>query len=248
MTQKANFRHFRQTRLIKTPTQSRTRKTREAPKSIDKLIRLANLPQEKLRPLVPPDIEFPPPPPGDWPKDFSFRVWAGQQDRATLHDWLDQRLKNLPQQFREYVIGSAQGATIFWFFGAVGRYEFVKDVQSKLGTIVRAVREAEATGRLPISLYLETHDAAFIDESWILRRQRDDFDTAFFGSDQRVDARLIRRCEICDLFFFARRTDSKVCDPRSKCAATLAKRNERANRKYRKELATKKRAKTARKH
>lgn len=74
-------------------------------------------------------------------------------------------------------------------------------MQSKLGRIVRAVREAEATGRLPISLYLETHDAAFIDESWVLRRQRDDFDTAFFGSDQRVDARLIRQCEICSLFF-----------------------------------------------
>jgi len=119
-------------------------------------------------------------------------------------------------------------------------------VQRKLRTIVLAVREAETTRRLPISLYLETHDAAFIDESWILRKQRDEFDTAVFGSDQQMDARMIRQCEICSLFFFARRMDSKVCDPMSKCAATLAKRKERANRKHRAQLASQKRAKAAR--
>ncbi len=164
----------------------------------------------------------------------------------TLQLWLEQRLGDLPKQFQQYVTGNQQGATLLWFFSAVGRYEFVRDVQRKLRTIIRAVREAETTGRLPISLYLETHDAAFIDELWILRKQRDEFDAAFFGSDQKIDARMIRQCEICELFFFARRVDSKVCDPKGKCAATLAKRKERANRKHRAQLASKKRAKKAR--
>jgi hypothetical protein len=243
--------HFNQAKRIKTPTRElatrRPRRSRQAPERLDQLIQLANLPGIKLRRLVPIDAEFPPPPPGDWPNDFSFRAWAGQQDHATLQGWLDQRLTNLPKQFREYVTGNQQGATLLWFFSAVDRYEFVRDVQKKLRTIVRAVREAETTGRLPVSLYLETRDAAFIDESWILRKQRDEFDAAFFGSDQKTDARMIRQCEICDLFFFARRMDSKVCDPKGKCAATLAKRKERANAKVRAQLTAKtKRAKTAR--
>jgi hypothetical protein len=252
MAKSGKFKHFKHAGTLKTPTHKlaihKPRQSRQAPQAIERLIQFANLPGTYLRPLVPVDTEFPPPPPGDWPRDFSFRVWAGRQDRATLQHWLNQRLKNLPKQFQEYVTGNGQGSTLLWFFSAVGRYEFVRDVQKKLRTIIRAVREAETTRRLPVSLYLETHDAAFIDESWILRKQRDEFDAAFFGGDQKTDARMIRQCEICELFFFARRVDSKVCDPRGKCAATLAKRKERANAKVRAQLTAKtKRAKTARK-
>jgi hypothetical protein len=142
----------------------------------------------------------------------------------------------------------AGGSHLIWFFEAVNRYESVREAQGKLRAIIRVVREAENAGRLPISIYLETHNAAFIDESWILRKKSDEFDSAIFGSGQNIDARMIRQCEICNLFFFARRIDSKVCDPQSKCAVTLSKRRERANAKLRTQLATKKkRAKTARK-
>jgi hypothetical protein len=250
MAKIARNRHFEDARDLKTPTRElashKSRQSRQAPEALDRLIQLANLPGTELRPLIPIDTEFPPPPPGDWPKDFSFRAWAGQQDRATLQDWLDQRLTNLPNHFREYVNGNHHGSTVLWFFYAVGRYEFVRDVQRKLREIIRAVREAETTRRLPISIYVESHNSAFIDQEWILRKQSDEFDSAVFGSDQHIDARMIRQCEICSLFFFARRMDSKVCDPTSKCAATLAKRKERANRKHRAQLASKKRAKTAR--
>jgi hypothetical protein len=245
------FRHLKGKVLTKTPTREvsgrTTRQSKQPPQPLADLINLANLPGERLRPLVPLDTEFPPPPPGDWPEDFSFRVWAGQQDRATLWNWLTKRLQNLPKQFSDYVTEDGSGSHLIWFFGAVNRYESVRRVQSKLREIIRAVREAEATRRLPVSIYIESNNAAFINEEWILRKQSDEFDAAVFGSDQKTDARMIRQCEICDLFFFARRVDSKVCDPKGKCAATLAKRKERANAKVRAQLTAKtKRAKKAR--
>jgi len=63
------------------------------------------------------------------------------------------------------------------------------------------------------------------------------------------DLKDIRRCSVCRKFFFARRASSAVCEPDSPCAATYSKRQERANKKRREELAglKKKRAKTARK-
>jgi len=64
-----------------------------------------------------------------------------------------------------------------------------------------------------------------------------------------IDLADIRRCAVCNKFFFARRATSKVCDPESSCATTYDKRQERKNRKVREELAKrkKKRADPARK-
>ena len=254
MRKNEEVKHFKQYDSIKPPTRAasgpvrvRKRHSLQAPKHLGEIIQLANLPKERLRPLVELDKEFPPPPPGDWPEDFSFRAWAGKQDRATLRRWLEQRLERLPPEFRNYVCQDQGGGPVFWFLGAVGRYDYVRDTQRKLSQIIRAVREAEATGRLPTPICLETHSTAFIDESWILRKTTDEFEAALFGSNQAIDARKIRQCEVCSMFFFARRVDSKVCDPVGKCAVTLSKRRERANAKVRAELAAKKkRAKTAR--
>jgi hypothetical protein len=54
------------------------------------------------------------------------------------------------------------------------------------------------------------------------------------------DLRYIRRCAVCEKFFYARRITSMVCDPKSQCAGTYAKRNERANAKRRAESAPRK--------
>jgi ribosomal protein L37AE/L43A len=54
------------------------------------------------------------------------------------------------------------------------------------------------------------------------------------------DLRDIRRCAVCEKFFFARRFSSAVCDPDSTCASTYAKREERKNKKLREKLAKRK--------
>lgn len=53
---------------------------------------------------------------------------------------------------------------------------------------------------------------------------------------QGVDVRAIRECPICSKIFFARREDSVVCKPKSKCAKTYSKRVERKNARLRAEL------------
>src|SRR5688572_2123593 len=93
MAKSGKFQHLKHARTLKTPTRKlatrKTRQSRQAPEALERLIQFANLPGAYLRPLVLLDKDFPPPPPGDWPMDFSFRVWAGQQDRMTLQRWLE---------------------------------------------------------------------------------------------------------------------------------------------------------------
>jgi hypothetical protein len=62
----------------------------------------------------------------------------------------------------------------------------------------------------------------------------------FSEAIQGVDIYRIRRCAVCAKLFLARRIDSAVCDPNSKCAKTYSKRKERGNAKLRAELAAKK--------
>ncbi|MEP6742135.1 MAG: hypothetical protein ABJB61_06505 [bacterium] len=50
-----------------------------------------------------------------------------------------------------------------------------------------------------------------------------------------TNLRDIRRCAVCEKFFFVRRDTSAVCDPESPCAATYSKRQERKNKKLREE-------------
>jgi hypothetical protein len=250
MVKCAETEHFKEQGKLKTPTDTATpkpsaksRQSKRAPEPLAKIIRLVNLvPQERLPPLdlVPLHGNLPAPPQGDWPKDFAFRRWVVNSDRLTLRQWLDCRLEGLPKEFREYVTQDDGGPHFMWFFGALYRYDFVRESRRKLREIVRAVREAERTARLAMHLYLETHSKVFIDESWIIRKTDDEFDAAIFGDEKGIDARDIRRCEVCDRIFFARRVNSKVCDPNGKCEATLRKRNERANARRRAELKAKK--------
>ncbi|MBA2703121.1 MAG: hypothetical protein H0U60_04625 [Blastocatellia bacterium] len=64
-----------------------------------------------------------------------------------------------------------------------------------------------------------------IDKNYTANIRPDLFGKAIQG----VDVRNIRECPVCGKVFFARRKDSVVCDPISKCAKTHSKRAERKN-------------------
>lgn len=211
---------------------------RKPPLDLQQIINLVGLvPPGEI--LVPLEREFPSTLPGDWPRDFEFRRWAVENDEVTLRRWLNDKLRGLPEAFQSYVTQDRPGWYVFWFFEAIHRYNFVRNAREKLKQIIEATREAQKTNQLPFQLSLTSDSGAVIDSSWILRKEFDELDTALFG-EREIDARDIRECPICHQIFLARRVDSVVCDPESRCAKTYSKRRERENKKTREALKTKK--------
>ena len=171
----------------------------------------------------------------EWTDEQDFKAWIVKSERKALKLWLNDRLKGLPQEFREYVTRDDGRWHYFWFRNAIHRYNFVRESRQKLREIARAIAEAKASNKLPVYFVLNRSDSGpvYFDEQWILRRtSHDQFEQALFGEDGAEAARYIRRCQVCDRIFFETRTPrpgyQPGCSPR--CSDKIRKQRSRANK------------------
>jgi len=234
--------HFKPSKRIKTPTvvsfktksKRKPRQSKPANSDLAELIRVVN--------LIPKDAVL--------PKELV-------KGPMTKDPELLEALGTLPEDFRDYLrelfelesqksfhlIGPGMGDMVegvslgslveeqIRVLSVLNRYSEVRSARLSLIRFIRLERAPNTMFR--------GNSIVMIDQTHIAKVRLDWFSRAIQG----VDVRNIRQCAICEKFFFARRVDSMVCDPKSKCAKTFSKRQERKNAKLREAMAEKSRKK-----
>jgi hypothetical protein len=228
-------RHFRPTDSEQTPTvisTARTRRIKTPNPELAELIRLANLATHEI------DLPDPPLDPrsdSEWLKSLPDRVRLELLEHKEQPEKWSSRVPPPDKTIVKTVWGAFAPV-----FAMIDHYNLILASRKVLQAIVN--KDLKPV-RVPMTAWFRLHKDKKTAELALDEESMPPVVGQIVKALKDADVSYLKRCPICGNYFYGRREASVVCEPKSKCAATYAKRQERKNKKLREQ----KRAQTARK-